>query len=94
MTGTGVRESPKNVVVMYVNYVNGIGTLNSYADLQGSGTADIFTNGKEVTGTWSRGASMSDIITYQNAKGASIDLTPGQTWVEILDDGAALNVTP
>jgi hypothetical protein len=94
VTGTGVRESPKNVVVMYVNYVNGIGTLNSYADLQGSGTADIFTNGKEVTGTWSRGASMSDIITYQNAKGASIDLTPGQTWVEILDDGAALNVTP
>lgn len=94
VTGTGVRESPKNVVVMYVNYVNGIGTLNSYADLQGSGTADIFTNGKEVTGTWSRGASMSDIITYQNAKGASIDLTPGQTWVEILDDGAALSVTP
>ena len=94
VAGTGVRESPKNVVVMYVNYVNVIGTLNSYADLQGSGTADIFTDGKEVTGTWSRGASMSDIITYQNAKGASIDLTPGQTWVEILDDGAALNVTP
>ncbi len=94
VTGTGVRESPKNVVVMYVNYVNGIGTLNSYANLQGSGTADIFTDGKEVTGTWSRGASKSDIITYQNAKGANIDLTPGQTWVEILDDGAALSVTP
>jgi len=94
VTGTGVRESPKNVVVMDVDYVNGIGTLNSYADLQGSGTADIFTDGKEITGTWSRGASKSDVITYQNAKGASIDLTPGQTWVEILDDGATLSVTP
>jgi len=37
VTGTGVRESPKNVIVMYVNYVNGIGTEASYANLQGSG---------------------------------------------------------
>jgi hypothetical protein len=94
VTGTGARESPKNVVVMFVNYVNGIGTLNSYADLQGSGTADIFTDAKEVTGTWSRGSSMSDVIKYQNAKGATITLTPGQTWVELLDDGTTLSVTP
>ncbi len=43
VTGTGVRESPKNVIVMNVNYVNGIGTENSYADLQGTGTAEVFT---------------------------------------------------
>lgn len=94
VTGTGVRESPKNVVVMYVNYVNGIGTLNSYADLQGSGVADIFTDAKEVEGTWSRGSSMSDVITYQTTGGKTITLTPGQTWVELLDDGVTLNVTP
>jgi hypothetical protein len=94
VTGTGVRESPKNVVVMFVNYVNGIGTLNSYANLQGSGTADFFTNGKEVTGKWSRGSSMSDVIQYQTAKGATMQLTPGQTWVELLDVGAAVSVTP
>ncbi|MGA2431965.1 MAG: DUF3048 domain-containing protein [Acidimicrobiales bacterium] len=94
VTGTGVRESPKNVVVMFVNYVNGIGTLNSYANLQGSGSADFFTDGKEVAGTWSRGSSMSDVIKYQTSSGKTMDLTPGQTWVELLDVGAALNVTP
>ena len=92
VTGTGVRESPKNVVVMYVNYVNGIGTMSSYADLQGSGVADVFTDGREVVGTWSRGSSKSDILTYQNAAGKAIELTPGQTWVELLNVGAAVTL--
>jgi hypothetical protein len=93
ITGTGQRESPQNVVVMDVNYVNGIGTENSYADLQGSGTADIFTDGREITGTWSRGSSMADVIQYHDAAGATILLTPGQTWVEILNDGVPLTIT-
>jgi Protein of unknown function (DUF3048) N-terminal domain/Protein of unknown function (DUF3048) C-terminal domain len=92
VTGTGQRESPKNVVVMYVNYVNGIGTENSYADLQGSGEAMIFSGGKEIVGTWSRGSSMSDILQYKTSSGATIRLTPGQTWVELLNDGAALSI--
>jgi Protein of unknown function (DUF3048) N-terminal domain/Protein of unknown function (DUF3048) C-terminal domain len=93
VTGTGQRESPQNVVVMYVNYVNGIGTENSYADLQGSGTADIFTDGREITGSWSRGSSMADIIQYHDAAGNPILLTPGQTWVEIVNDGVPLTIT-
>jgi hypothetical protein len=93
VTGTGQRESPKNVIVMYVDYVNGIGTESSYADLQGSGTADVFTDGKEITGTWSRGPNKADVIQYHNAAGQTILLTPGQTWVELLNDGAALSVT-
>lgn len=94
VTGTGVRESPKNVIVMNVNYVNGIGTMNSYGDLQGTGTAEFFVKGKEVTGTWSRGASKADIISYADAKGNPMKFTPGQTWVELLDAGAQLSVTP
>jgi hypothetical protein len=93
VTGTGVRESPQNVIVMFVNYVNGIGTENSYADLQGSGTADVFSDGREVAGTWSRGSSMADVIQYHNVAGATIALTPGQTWVELLNDGTTLAVT-
>jgi hypothetical protein len=92
VTGTGQRESPKNVIVMYVNYVNGIGTLNSYANLQGSGEAMVFSGGKEIVGTWSRGSSMSDIVQYKTASGAAIRVTPGQTWVELLNDGAALSI--
>jgi hypothetical protein len=93
VTGTGVRESPKNVVVMFVNYVNGIGTMASYANLQGSGPVAIFTDGKEIVGTWSRGSSKGDVVTYQTASGKQIELTPGQTWVELLDSGSHLTVT-
>ncbi len=94
VTGTGVRESPKNVVVMWVNYVNGIGTEASYADLQGSGKAAFFSDGKETLGTWSRGASKGDVVTYSLANGEPALLTPGQTWVELLNVGAGVPITP
>jgi len=94
ITGTGERESPKNVIVMFVNYVNGIGTMSSYADLQGSGTAQIFTAGKEIQATWSRGPSMSDPVIYKTLTGKVVALTPGQTWVELINTGAKVTVTP
>jgi hypothetical protein len=93
VTGTGVRESPKNVIVMWVNYVNGIGTEASYADLQGSGTAAFFVDGKETTGAWSRGPSKADVIQYKTLNGKPTLLTPGQTWVELLNVGVKLTVT-
>jgi len=93
VTGTGVRESPQNVVVMWVNYVNGIGTEASYANLQGSGTAAFFVDGKETMGTWSRGPSKADVVQYKTANGKTALMTPGQTWVELLNVGVALAVT-
>jgi hypothetical protein len=93
VTGTGVRESPKNVVVMWVNYVNGIGTEASYANLQGSGAAAFFVDGKETMGTWSRGASKADVIQYKTANAKTALMTPGQTWVELLNVGTTLTVT-
>ncbi len=94
ITGTGIRESPKNVVVMYVNYVNGIGTEASYANLQGTGTAAFFSDGRETVGIWSRGPSKGDVIIYKTAKGSPVTLTPGQTWVELLNTGAVLSLKP
>ena len=94
ITGTKVRESPKNVIVMWINYVNGIGTMSSYANLQGSGTAEVFTDAKMVKGTWARGPLKSDVLTYQTSSGKRIALTPGQTWVELLNIGAPVSVTP
>lgn len=94
-TGTGAIESPKNIVVMYVYYENGVGTEASYANLQVSGPAYFFTDGKEITGSWVRpGRDKSRVIVYRNSKGQTIRLTPGQTWVELMDKGGpALSVT-
>jgi hypothetical protein len=94
ITGTGVRESPKNVVVMWVQYVNGIGTEASYANLQGHGPVAIFTDGKVIHGIWTRGPSKADVIQYTSVKGATLQLTPGQTWMELLNQGVPLVVTP
>ena len=93
VTGTGQRESPQNVVVMEVNYVNGVGTFTSYANLQGSGPVTVFTDGHEETGTWSRGSSPADVIHYDGPNGQPIALTPGQTWVELLDNAVTPQVT-
>ncbi len=92
ITGTGVRVSPVNVLVMWVDYVNGVGTFTSYANLLGSGPVTLFSAGKEVQGTWSRGPSLSDPIVYKSVSGKPLALTPGQTWVELLNTGAVLSV--
>jgi hypothetical protein len=94
VTGTGVRESPKNLVVMEATYVNGIGTMSSYANLQGLGNVQVFINGKEVDGTWSRGASKADVIMYKTLTGKPLRMNPGQTWVELLDAPYRPTVTP
>ena len=92
-TGSGALESPKNVVVMSINYYGQIGAMKSYGIMQGSGPVAIFSGGREQVGTWSRGASKADVIRYTNAKGQPILLTPGQTWVELLNAGVPVQIT-
>jgi len=82
VTANGVRISPKNVIVMIVNYVGGVGVIDSYAQLVGSGPVDVFTDGTLQRGTWSR-SNLYHRDVYKDAAGTVIDLTPGQTWVEL-----------
>jgi hypothetical protein len=84
VTATGVRVSPKNVIVMNVKYEGGVGVLGSYALLVGSGPAEVFSAGRVQRATWSR-KGLSQRIVYKNSSGRAIALTPGQTWVELLD---------
>jgi len=93
VTATGVRLSPKNVIVMYVNYVGGVGVIDSYAQLIGSGEVEIFTDGRLERGTWQR-KNLRHRTVYLNSAGKAIGLTPGQTWVELLDESESVSVTP
>jgi len=92
VTTNGVRISPKNVIVMSVNYVGGVGVIDSYAQLIGSGPVEVFTDGTLQRGTWSR-PNLRKRTVYRNASGKVIDLTPGQTWVELLDVSEHVSVT-
>lgn len=91
VTGTGVRVSPTNVIVMDVTYTNGVGTFTSYASLQGSGACEVFSQGRMIHGRWSR-SSPTTAIAYTTLAGHPLNLTPGQTWVELLNTGAPVTL--
>ena len=76
------RLSPKNVVVMDVNYLGGVCQIGAEAQLTGSGHATIFTDGKVIPATWRR-ASFAQPTQYFDPKSNVIALTPGQTFVEL-----------
>jgi hypothetical protein len=92
VTAEGVRVSPKNVIVMTVNYVGGVGVIDSFAELLGTGPVEVFSQGRVERGTWSR-ANLRHPAIYKNAQGKIINLTPGQTWVELMSTGESVAVT-
>lgn len=92
VTAEGVRISPKNVIVMTVNYVGGVGVIDSYAQLIGSGPVEVFSQGRIERGTWAR-ANLRHRAIYRTAQGKVINLTPGQTWVELMAVGESVSVT-
>ncbi|HWD96669.1 MAG TPA: DUF3048 domain-containing protein [Acidimicrobiales bacterium] len=93
VTASGARVSPTNVIVMTVNYVGGVGVIDSYAQLIGSGHVEVFSGGRVAHGTWVR-PNLRHAAIYRNLQGKVINLTPGQTWVELLSVGEGVSITP
>ena len=88
----GVQIAPANVVVQFVSYVGvpGVGQ-SQQAVTVGEGEAWILTDGKLVKGTWSRPDPKQPAV-YKDAAGNAVKLTPGRTWVELPDPGAAVEI--
>jgi hypothetical protein len=84
VTASGTRLSPRNVVVMNVHYLGGVGVIGSQAQLLGSGKGEVFTGGTVQRGTWSR-RNLRKPAVYRSPSGRIIALERGQTWVELLD---------
>jgi hypothetical protein len=89
-----VRIAPKNVVVMVMRF----GALNDgsnkhrlEADVVGSGTAWISTNGQTIKGTWSK-ASMTKPTEFFDRDGNEVTLTVGQTFVQVVPTGSYLTI--
>jgi hypothetical protein len=91
---SGAQIAPKNVVVLPAVYGGtGVGNIGAEAQLVGTGTVQVFTNGHVVTGTWNR-PDKATKMTFVDAAGKPITLTPGPTWVELPDVSYAVTVTP
>jgi hypothetical protein len=84
----GEQLSAMNVVVVYVDYVPSVVDRDSPdAQTTGEGEAWIFSNGNVAKGTWSRADEHSPWV-FKDDNGNPINLTPGNTWVELARDGA------
>ncbi len=90
LTATGQRVSPTNVVVMFVDYVGGVGVEGSYAQMVGHGPVDVFTDGRVQRGSWFR-ARIGLRTAYRTDAGKVIALRAGATWVELLATGETVS---
>jgi hypothetical protein len=93
---TGKRVNPKNVIVMIMRF----GPLNDgsnkhrlEADVVGSGTAWISTNGTTVKGTW-RKESLTGPTLFFDAEGNPAKLTAGQTFVQVMQSANKIVFSP
>lgn len=90
---SGAVIAPKNIVVLFVEYPDSgerdqSKSIVPEAKLQGVGEAWVIRDGKVTRGTWNKAGDTSP-IELKDAKGASIDLLPGKTWVELPAPGNA-----
>lgn len=91
---TGEQLSFSNIIVQYVHSDTMIDSSTGLADDKGrleidmaaGGDAMLFTNGEVVKGTWSRKDLGSRTI-FRDEQGDQFRLTPGKTWVYVVDQG-------
>lgn len=77
---TGKQIAPSNVVVMTMPYSIQSDRIHSQYGTIGSGEVQIFQDGTVVKGTWHK-TSRESQITFVDATGQPIELSPGQTWL-------------
>ncbi len=79
----GTIIAPDNVVVQETKYVPSIADGNTPEAISaGGGRVHVYTDGKYITGTWTR-PTVADPTTLTDDNGNPILLTPGETWVTL-----------
>ena len=88
-TRTGELIDPKNVVVMFVPYVQSqVDSQSVDAETIGSGQAWIFRDGTATLGNWRRDRG-GQPYTLTDGNGTAMNLAAGQTWVVLAPSGSA-----
>jgi hypothetical protein len=92
------RIGASNVVVMGVDYRPSPADRRSpEAQTIGEGPVWVFTDGQVRTGTWRREFSIF-ALEFFDAEGNTIELRPGNTWIELIErsaaDGDGVQVVP
>lgn len=90
----GTRLAVDNVVVVEVvridtGLVDASGGEVPEFVFVGTGPVTVYTDGKSVSGTWTR-PTLNSVATLVDGSEEPIRLTPGRTWVQIVEDGAGI----
>lgn len=92
---TGKQLVAKNVVVLYMQELNANDGYENNAHLlykdKGTGKADIFMDGKKVTGTWRKNNRTSRTLLFDGS-GNSIEFNRGLIWFGIMPIGGTVEV--
>jgi len=89
---SGAQVAPTNVIVWFVPYVNSPGDVDvvgepvSVAQTTGTGDAWVLSQGQIVKGHWSKPDAQTP-VSFTDAAGGPIKITPGTTWVELAPVG-------
>jgi hypothetical protein len=82
-TKSQVRAS--NIIVMIAGMRQIEGQYND-VDVEGEGKILLFQNGRKIEGTWKKNADdIKGKLYFLDALGYELALTPGQTWIEIVE---------
>jgi hypothetical protein len=96
MDTDGKQVAPNNVIVQFVGCCLPSPEGGNFQTV-GNGDAWVFSNGQLVQGKWSR-TDRTQPIQYTDQNGQPIRLTPGKTWVEMVQalgfDNVLVQVTP
>jgi len=94
----GTQNQATNMIIQTVHVTYGPWLENSEGGLEvqaqldnNSGPAQIFRNGIQIVGTWSRAAASSPTV-FKDATGKVITMAPGRTWIELLPDTSTSSV--
>lgn len=96
-SASGEQLSAVNVVVMKVQISTGTvrdasGALTQETDVVGSGEVVVLHGGMVEFGTWNR-PSLSSNTTLEDRDGGTLELAPGNTWIHMIGQGEAVNVS-
>tara|TARA_Y100000758_G_scaffold246399_1_gene182397 strand:- start:79 stop:1044 length:966 start_codon:yes stop_codon:yes gene_type:complete len=88
----GVQIAPENVIVQFVKYGQSVAYAGSpEVKIIGRGEAWVLTKGHLIAATWNRPTS-TDIAEFRDVDGATVQLTPGRTWIALPRSETALVV--
>lgn len=93
----GTSVVADNVLIQHVDFepdgeVDSVGSPSYISHTVGSGTFELYRDGKVLTGTWSRPAP-DQIFQFLDGNGQPVPFKPGKTWVALVPGSASVNAS-